>query len=164
MLCKDQFMLHTFIICLFFLQSRYQVGQSEDTDKQIIESKSKFAILKPPSSPTASTSKTVTILTIISGTLKHYYCSSCTSVPFLSLSCLSGPWTDLSLSPFYFSSVACLVALCVTLTQALDALARVEAWSIVIVCILVLVVVVNTLLIWRQPQNATKASFMVRIF
>ncbi|TMS17495.1 cationic amino acid transporter 2 [Larimichthys crocea] len=108
-------------ICILIL--RYQVGQSEDTDKQIIESKSKFAILKPPSSPTASTSKTVTILTII--------------------------------------SVACLVALCVTLTQALDALARVEAWSIVIVCILVLVVVVNTLLIWRQPQNATKASFMV---
>uniref|UniRef100_A0A8C4HHJ1 Cationic amino acid transporter C-terminal domain-containing protein n=1 Tax=Dicentrarchus labrax TaxID=13489 RepID=A0A8C4HHJ1_DICLA len=58
-------------------------------------------------------------------------------------------------------SVACVVALCVTLTQAIDALANMEAWSIVIVCILAFIVVLNVFLIWRHPQNATKATFMV---
>lgn len=58
-------------------------------------------------------------------------------------------------------SVACVVALCVTLTQAIDALAQVEAWSIVIVSIFAFIVLLNTFIIWRQPQNPTKASFMV---
>ncbi|XP_035525857.1 cationic amino acid transporter 2-like [Morone saxatilis] len=58
-------------------------------------------------------------------------------------------------------SVACVVALCVTLTQAIDALANMEAWSIVIVCILAFIVVLNVFIIWRHPQNATKATFMV---
>ncbi|XP_020495084.2 cationic amino acid transporter 2-like [Labrus bergylta] len=58
-------------------------------------------------------------------------------------------------------SVACVVALCVTLTQALDALSRLEGWSVAIVCILALILLVNTLIIWRHPQNPTKATFMV---
>ncbi|XP_060904686.1 cationic amino acid transporter 2-like [Labrus mixtus] len=58
-------------------------------------------------------------------------------------------------------SVACVVALCVTLTQALDALSRLEGWSVAIVCILALILLVNTFIIWRQPQNPTKATFMV---
>lgn len=58
-------------------------------------------------------------------------------------------------------SVACIAGLCVLLTQALDALARMEAWSLVLVCILAFIVVVNTVLIWRQPQNPTRATFMV---
>ncbi|XP_075959356.1 cationic amino acid transporter 2 [Anarhichas minor] len=108
-------------ICILIL--RYQVGPSEDTDLQIKESNTKFGLLKPPSTPNASTSRRVTILTVI--------------------------------------SVACLVALCVVLTQALDALSRLEAWSVVVVCVLAFIVLLNTFLIWRHPQNTSKASFMV---
>nr|XP_046262883.1 cationic amino acid transporter 2-like [Scatophagus argus] len=57
--------------------------------------------------------------------------------------------------------VTCLTALCVTLSQAIDALAQMEAWSIVIVCILSFILLLNIVLIWRQPQNTSKASFMV---
>lgn len=60
------------------------------------------------------------------------------------------------------AEVASLVGLCVTLTQAIDALARVEAWSIALVCILGTIVLINTALIFRQPQNSTKATFMVK--
>ncbi|KAM6952887.1 cationic amino acid transporter 2 isoform 1-T2 [Lycodopsis pacificus] len=108
-------------ICILIL--RYQVDPSEDTDLQIIESNTRFGLLNPPSTPNASTSRRVTILTII--------------------------------------SVACLVALCVFLTQALDALSRLEAWSVVVVCVLAFIVLLNTFLIWRHPQNTAKASFMV---
>ncbi|GLD62020.1 cationic amino acid transporter 2-like protein [Lates japonicus] len=58
-------------------------------------------------------------------------------------------------------SVACVVGLCITLTQALDALSRMEAWSLVVVCILAFILLLNVFLIWRHPQNPTKASFMV---
>ncbi|XP_042348796.1 cationic amino acid transporter 2-like [Plectropomus leopardus] len=58
-------------------------------------------------------------------------------------------------------SVACLVALCTILTEAIDALANLEVWSLVVVCILAAIVLFNTFLIWRHPQNASKASFMV---
>ncbi|TNM98790.1 hypothetical protein fugu_013354 [Takifugu bimaculatus] len=58
-------------------------------------------------------------------------------------------------------SVASMVGLCVTLTQAIDALARVEAWSVALVCILGTIVLINTALIFRQPQNGTKATFMM---
>ncbi|XP_071314189.1 cationic amino acid transporter 2-like [Trachinotus anak] len=108
-------------ICILIL--RYQESPSEDTDLQIIESNTKFGLLRPPSKPNSSTSRTVTILTIF--------------------------------------SVACVVALCITLTQAIDALSRVEAWSVAIVCILACILLLITFLIWRHPQNPTKASFMV---
>ncbi|XP_030594666.1 cationic amino acid transporter 2 isoform X1 [Archocentrus centrarchus] len=58
-------------------------------------------------------------------------------------------------------SIASVIALCITLTQAIEALTNMEAWSIVLVCIFALILVVNMLLIWRHPQNPTKASFMV---
>ncbi|XP_030002182.1 cationic amino acid transporter 2 [Sphaeramia orbicularis] len=58
-------------------------------------------------------------------------------------------------------SVACISGLCVLLTQALDAISRKEAWSLVLVCILAVILVLNTVLIWRQPQNPTRATFMV---
>uniref|UniRef100_A0A8C3G2M3 Cationic amino acid transporter C-terminal domain-containing protein n=1 Tax=Cyclopterus lumpus TaxID=8103 RepID=A0A8C3G2M3_CYCLU len=70
---------------------------------------------------------------------------------------LSGPRTDVS---FSFSAVACLIALCVTLTQALDALSRMETWSLVVVCVLAFIVLQNTFLIWRHPQNTTKVPFL----
>lgn len=63
---------------------------------------------------------------------------------------------------FLCAEVASLVGLCVTLTQAIDALARAEWWSIAIVCILGIIVLINTALIYRQPQNSIKATFMVK--
>ncbi|XP_045885813.1 cationic amino acid transporter 2-like [Micropterus dolomieu] len=108
-------------ICILIL--RYQVGPSEDTDLQVIEPKTKFGFLTPPSSPTSYTSRRVTMLTVF--------------------------------------SVVCVTALCVTLTKALDALARMEAWCVAIVCILACILLLNIFIIWRHPQNATKATFMV---
>ncbi|KAK1904138.1 Cationic amino acid transporter 2 [Dissostichus eleginoides] len=108
-------------ICILIL--RYQPDPSEDSDLKIIERNTKFSLFNPPSTATSSTSRRVTILTIL--------------------------------------SVACLVALCVILSQALDALANFEVWSLVLVSILALIVLFNTFLIWRHPQNSSKASFMV---
>lgn len=68
----------------------------------------------------------------------------------------------MSAKSFLYSVVTSVVGLCVTLTQAIDALARGEAWSIVVVCILGTIVLVNTALIYRQPQNGIKATFMVK--
>uniref|UniRef100_A0A087XC81 Cationic amino acid transporter C-terminal domain-containing protein n=1 Tax=Poecilia formosa TaxID=48698 RepID=A0A087XC81_POEFO len=59
------------------------------------------------------------------------------------------------------SSVVCVVALCVTLTQAIDALVNVEAWSVVLVCIFSFLLLLILIFIWIQPQNPTKATFMV---
>ncbi|KAM4555905.1 cationic amino acid transporter 2 [Odontesthes bonariensis] len=108
-------------ICILIL--RYQEDSAEDSDLQIRESKSKLSILKPPSSPSSSTARTVLLLTI--------------------------------------ASVVCVVALCVTLTQAIGALSRMEAWSIALVCIFGVILLLNLFFIWRQPQNPAKASFMV---
>ncbi|XP_026186478.1 cationic amino acid transporter 2-like isoform X1 [Mastacembelus armatus] len=58
-------------------------------------------------------------------------------------------------------SVTIVVAVCVTLTQAIDALSHMEVWSLVLVCILAFMLLLNIFIIWRQPQNPTKASFMV---
>ncbi|KAM9849414.1 cationic amino acid transporter 2 [Aulostomus maculatus] len=108
-------------ICILIL--RYQPGQSEDSDLQIVESNSRFGFLRPPSTPTSATSRTVTTLVIV--------------------------------------SVACVAGLSVTLTQGINALSRMEAWSLVLVCILAFILLLNIFLIWRHPQNTTKASFMV---
>ncbi|XP_028271503.1 cationic amino acid transporter 2 isoform X2 [Parambassis ranga] len=58
-------------------------------------------------------------------------------------------------------SVGCVVALCVILSQALGALSNLEPWSLVLICIFALIFMINIVLIWRNPQNPTKASFMV---
>lgn len=62
---KAQLMSH---IHWNILQWRYQEDPSEDKDLQIKNTKTKFGFLKPPPSPNPSTSRAVTILTIISGT------------------------------------------------------------------------------------------------
>lgn len=58
--------------------------------------------------------------------------------------------------------MACLVGLCVILTQAIDSLVRVEVWSVVLVCILGIIVLINTILTFIQPQNGVRATFMVK--
>ncbi|MED6263227.1 Cationic amino acid transporter 2 [Characodon lateralis] len=59
------------------------------------------------------------------------------------------------------SSVVCVIALCVTLTRAIDALVNVEAWSVVLVCIFSFILLLILTFIWIHPQNPLKASFMV---
>uniref|UniRef100_A0A8C2ZQH4 Zgc:175280 n=1 Tax=Cyclopterus lumpus TaxID=8103 RepID=A0A8C2ZQH4_CYCLU len=47
------------------------------------------------------------------------------------------------------------------ISQAVDSLQALEWWSFLCVSIIVLMLVLITLIIWRQPQNTTKAAFMV---
>ncbi|XP_037833361.1 cationic amino acid transporter 2 isoform X2 [Kryptolebias marmoratus] len=47
------------------------------------------------------------------------------------------------------------------LTVISGPLSRMEAWSIVLVCIFVVFLLIILFFIWRHPQNPTKASFMV---
>ncbi|XP_029917857.1 cationic amino acid transporter 2 [Myripristis murdjan] len=108
-------------ICILIL--RYQEGDSEDTDLKIRESNSKYGCLKPPSSPTTETSRTVTSLMI--------FC------------------------------IVCVIGLSVLLTQAINAVSQKEVWSLVCVSILAFLLVVSVFFIWRHPQNATRATFMV---
>uniref|UniRef100_A0A8C6SLQ2 Zgc:175280 n=1 Tax=Neogobius melanostomus TaxID=47308 RepID=A0A8C6SLQ2_9GOBI len=57
--------------------------------------------------------------------------------------------------------LALVTALCVLLTEALTSLRSREVWSIVVLAFLVLVLILAVALIWRQPQNSSKAEFMV---
>ncbi|KAG7271631.1 LOW QUALITY PROTEIN: hypothetical protein CRUP_012151, partial [Coryphaenoides rupestris] len=59
--------------------------------------------------------------------------------------------------------IACVIGICVILAQAMDALLEHRAWSLVCVSILAAAVLVAVWVMWIQPQNATKASFMVRL-
>lgn len=129
--------------------SRYQEDAEEDKDSQ---AKSRFNPLKPPRTATASTSQAVNIMTVVSG--RRHKRPRKTFVPRLHF--------DFSTTSCLCAAVACLVGLCVILTQAIDSLARAEVWSVVLVCILGAVVLFNTGLTFRQPQNGVKATFMVK--
>lgn len=108
-------------ICILIL--RYQEGPSEETELQIMESKPKFVLVKPPPTANSSSSRTVTTLTLI--------------------------------------SIGCVLALCLTLSLCINEIAEREVWSIVLVCIFALMLLLCCFFIWRQPQNTTKATFMV---
>lgn len=69
--------------------------------------------------------------------------------------------TSLTVTVLTVSSVVWVVALCIMLTFGITALGNLEAWSVVVVCILGVVILLHIFIIWRQPQNPTKASFMV---
>lgn len=58
-------------------------------------------------------------------------------------------------------AVLCITAVCLLLTQALDAISGLEPWSLVLVSIFAFAILLITFFIWRHPQNPTKASFMV---
>uniref|UniRef100_A0A8C4E027 Zgc:175280 n=1 Tax=Dicentrarchus labrax TaxID=13489 RepID=A0A8C4E027_DICLA len=47
------------------------------------------------------------------------------------------------------------------ISGALDSLQTLEWWSLLCVIVIVLMLVLITLIIWRQPQNTTRAAFMV---
>ncbi|KAK3558029.1 hypothetical protein QTP86_006357 [Hemibagrus guttatus] len=54
-----------------------------------------------------------------------------------------------------------VVALTVLLSRAITSLLLLEVWSLVCVSVILFIMLVNMLVIWRQPQNPTKAAFMV---
>ncbi|KAL0973700.1 hypothetical protein UPYG_G00209800 [Umbra pygmaea] len=58
-------------------------------------------------------------------------------------------------------SVLYILALCILLTQAMDAIQRQEIWSLVLISILAFILLVTIIIIWRHPQNQSKAAFMV---
>ncbi|XP_055368490.1 cationic amino acid transporter 2-like isoform X2 [Betta splendens] len=70
-------------------------------------------------------------------------------------------FTSSTVTILTISAVACVLALCLVLSQAIDAVARMEAWSLVLVCVFALTLLVIGALIYRHPQNPTKATFMV---
>ncbi|MCJ8748395.1 hypothetical protein PDJAM_G00164230 [Pangasius djambal] len=102
-------------ICILIL--RYQ----GDLDK--LREKEKWSLIRPPSSPTATSSKVVSILTMI--------------------------------------IIVLTVALSVILTKGVESGLVETWWMIAIICVLVLFLFTAIVIIWRQPQNSTKAAFMV---
>lgn len=93
-------MLNAKLSHFYVLQSRYQESPTEDTDLKIMKSKAKFGFLKPPSTPTPSTSRTVTILTLISGVWgKHYGSTFIVGLTWLSASSF---WSTIPHSSFLF--------------------------------------------------------------
>lgn len=69
--------------------------------------------------------------------------------------------TSLTVSVLIVFCVACVAGLCIVLTFAIDSVANLEAWSVAVVCILGAVILLCVFIIWRHPQNPTKATFMV---
>ncbi|KAJ8394461.1 hypothetical protein AAFF_G00046720 [Aldrovandia affinis] len=57
--------------------------------------------------------------------------------------------------------VGMALALAVILTEALGPLLHKEVWSLFSVSLVLLCIILVTLVIWRQPQNPTRAAFMV---
>ncbi|KAJ8246572.1 hypothetical protein GJAV_G00252930 [Gymnothorax javanicus] len=57
--------------------------------------------------------------------------------------------------------IALVLVLAVILTVALKSLAQKELWSLLCLSLLLLAIIFGTILIWRQPQNPTRAPFMV---
>lgn len=63
----------------------------------------------------------------------------------------------------------CLLAACLVLglsiltTYGVQAIAALEAWSLALLVLFVLLFVAVVLTIWRQPQNQHRVAFMVRV-
>ncbi|XP_023277161.1 cationic amino acid transporter 2-like [Seriola lalandi dorsalis] len=53
------------------------------------------------------------------------------------------------------------ITLSLFISGAVDSLQALEWWSLLCVSVIVLMLVLGILIIWRQPQSATKAAFMV---
>ncbi|CAM4534711.1 unnamed protein product [Leuciscus chuanchicus] len=106
-------------ICILIL--RYQPEQSEINDKST--EVQKWNPFRPPQKASVSSSKAVSLLTVL--------------------------------------TVVLAVILSVIITKGLPA-GLIEEWWIILIITLVLVgFVVIIIIIWRQPQNGTKAAFMV---
>lgn len=60
--------------------------------------------------------------------------------------------------------VVLVIILSVIITQGVAANLMVEWWMILITTLVAAGLVVTAVIIWRQPQNGTKAAFMVTHF
>ncbi|XP_076147788.1 cationic amino acid transporter 2 [Alosa pseudoharengus] len=58
-------------------------------------------------------------------------------------------------------AVVVVVILSVFMTKAIQPLLQCEVWSLVCLSVILAVLILIILIIWRQPQNATRAPFMV---
>uniref|UniRef100_A0A671U808 Cationic amino acid transporter 2-like n=1 Tax=Sparus aurata TaxID=8175 RepID=A0A671U808_SPAAU len=82
------------------------------------------------------------------------------TISFRLLIILLSLWST-NCSLWVFFAVGCVLALCLTLSLCINEIAEREVWSIVLVCIFALMLLLCCFFIWRQPQNTTKATFMV---
>lgn len=60
-----------------------------------------------------------------------------------------------------FSAAFLVLGLSILTTYGVQALAALEAWSLALLLLFVLLFFVVILTIWRQPQNQHKVAFMV---
>ncbi|KAF3840877.1 hypothetical protein F7725_006739 [Dissostichus mawsoni] len=70
-------------------------------------------------------------------------------------------WNIISSFTSHFTDIKKSIILSLVINSAVDSLQALEWWSLLCVFIIVLLFVFITLIIWRQPQTATKAAFMV---
>uniref|UniRef100_A0A674EI60 Zgc:175280 n=1 Tax=Salmo trutta TaxID=8032 RepID=A0A674EI60_SALTR len=94
------------------------------------------------------------------------YSSDNTSESFSIIEALNPPsqpnaQTSKNVSMFTVFIILLAIILSVALTKAVDSLMNQEWWSISIVSVILLMLVLTVFIIWRQPQNTTKAAFMV---
>lgn len=70
----------------------------------------------------------------------------------------------LILFPEHVTSAAFLIlGLSILTTHGVHTIARLEAWSLALLVLLLVLCVAIVLIIWRQPQNQQKVAFMVRV-
>ncbi|RVE63786.1 hypothetical protein OJAV_G00139610 [Oryzias javanicus] len=69
--------------------------------------------------------------------------------------------TSKNVSLLTVSIVFLAVILSLFIMEAATALHTLQVWSLLCVIVIVVIVVLTVLIIWRQPQNTTKAAFMV---
>ncbi|XP_068456270.1 cationic amino acid transporter 2 family protein [Clinocottus analis] len=69
--------------------------------------------------------------------------------------------TSKNVSLFTVFMIFLAIILSLVISQGVDSLHALEWWSLLCVSIISLMLVLITLIIWRQPQNTTKAAFMV---
>uniref|UniRef100_A0A668AWY5 Cationic amino acid transporter C-terminal domain-containing protein n=1 Tax=Myripristis murdjan TaxID=586833 RepID=A0A668AWY5_9TELE len=122
------------LVAICILILRYQEGDSEDTDLKIRESNSKYGCLNFLWSPFLTNNISIQQIGLAHSSLSSSH-----------------------------SAVVCVIGLSVLLTQAINAVSQKEVWSLVCVSILAFLLVVSVFFIWRHPQNATRATFMVSI-
>uniref|UniRef100_A0A673IGQ3 Cationic amino acid transporter 2-like n=1 Tax=Sinocyclocheilus rhinocerous TaxID=307959 RepID=A0A673IGQ3_9TELE len=140
-------------ICILIL--RYQETASEESDLHT-PTTSTFGFLKPPSYPTNETSNTVTTCTVFLGMQKTFHRNTEKYDHLDHYIAISANFFHI----FDFAVVLVLI-LSLLMSKAIRSLLFLEIWSVVSVTVILIIMLLTVFIIWRQPQNPTKASFMV---
>uniref|UniRef100_A0A673IRJ2 Cationic amino acid transporter 2-like n=1 Tax=Sinocyclocheilus rhinocerous TaxID=307959 RepID=A0A673IRJ2_9TELE len=117
---------------------------------------STFGFLKPPSYPTNETSNTVTTCTVFLGMQKTFHRNTEKYDHLDHYIAISANFFHI----FDFAVVLVLI-LSLLMSKAIRSLLFLEIWSVVSVTVILIIMLLTVFIIWRQPQNPTKASFMV---